>query len=137
MSSKAMMNCAFAALFCGFACGEPPEMPEVGELAQEPAADEEFRVSYSCAGGEEIYEFTSDLKRGFAFDDDETDPFYCLTRCEGHDEMSRARKTAIDDPSERTDSWCLSYAAYFCSRLERELESWCWGTREDEDEEDE
>src|SRR5690606_5803190 len=126
-----LMVCALASLFCGGACAaDDSEMPEVSELAQEPA-DEQFRASYERAGGEEIYEFTSELGEVGVFEFDDADRFYCLTRCEGHGELSRARQTSIKDPSSRTDSWCLSYAAYYCARLSRELESWCWGTRED------
>lgn len=141
MFSKAMSTCALAALCGVLACAvEDPELPEVSDSRPGPALaqsdSDEFRVSYECAGGEEIYEFTSDFedKQAFGWDDDVD--FYCLTRCEGHEQMSRARKSSISDPSSRTDSWCLSYAANFCARLDRELESWCWGTREEDSEDD-
>jgi hypothetical protein len=129
MFRKAMFTCALA-LTCVLACAtDDSDLPEVGAMQE----TEEFRASYYCAGGEEIYEFTSELVdvRGVGWEDAE--PFYCLTRCEGHHDMSRARKTAVHNPSSRTDSWCLSYAAYYCARLDRELESWCWGTREEDD----
>jgi hypothetical protein len=140
MSIRTVSQCVVVMLGCGLACFAPdPELPEV-EVAAEPepelgeaAADEEFRATYSCPGDVEFYGFTSEWVGPQGFEGDDVDPFYCLTRCEGHYDMSRANKQKVEDPSKRTDSWCLSYAASFCSKLNRELESWCWGIREEDD----
>ena len=142
MSNRTVTKCVLVMLGCAFACVAPdPELPELEvteEPEQEPALGEaeaeaeadHFRASYECAGGEEIYEFTSELVEPQGFEDEE--PFYCLARCENHDQMSRANNTKVKNPSNRTDSWCLAYAAYYCSKLKRELESWCWGMEEEQ-----
>jgi hypothetical protein len=140
MSIRTVTRSVVVTLGCGLACiASDPELPEV-EVAAEPeepelaeADAEEFRASYICPGDVEFYGFTSEWVGPQAFPGDDVEPFYCVTRCEGHYEMSRANKKKIEDPSERTDSWCLTYAALYCSKLNRELESWCWGIRDEDD----
>lgn len=115
MSSKTWAMSTLALLFCASACAaDDSEMPKVVTFAQAPEA-EEFRASYDCAS------------EGLDERNDAAD-FYCLTRCEGLDEP-----TAVHEPFACTDSWCLSNAAHHCAQLGRELEAWCWDTREVDD----
>jgi hypothetical protein len=131
MVMKNVSMCAFLALVCSFACisedeanvAEPTEEQAIGE----PDADD-FRASWECAGGELITSFTSDYPRGFL--QGRPDPFYCLTQCVGHNQVSRASSEAVRDPSQRTESWCLARAADYCAKVRRELEGWCWGMRD-------
>lgn len=141
MSMQTISKCALAALFCSLACfAEDPELAEadVIEPTEEPAlgeADaEEFRVSWDCAGGRLNREFEAEDIQRFPGIGGDADPFYCLTRCDGHNRISQANSDEIDNPSEQTDSWCLAHAAFYCARLDRELDGWCWGMPyEDED----
>ncbi|MFO7565526.1 MAG: hypothetical protein R6X02_22985 [Enhygromyxa sp.] len=141
MTLSTVSKCALVALFCSFACFvEDSDLPEIdaadpienfdeAEVEAEAEAEaDDFRVSWECAGGELNTRFVSRPYigvRGIP-----ADPFYCLTLCEGHRQVSRANRESVRDPSRRTDSWCLAHAAYYCSRLRRELEGWCWGMRD-------
>ena len=134
MSIQTVSKCALVALLCSFGCdGEDAETLQANvadptEDQQSEADGDEFRVSWECAGGELNYGFVSRPYVGIR--GIPADPFYCLTICEGHRQVSRANREAVRDPSQRTDSWCLAQAAYYCARIRRELDGWCWGTRD-------